>query len=299
MTNRDSQEIKQTKQWFAELFGRAAPTYGQVGPKFFDYFGRRLVELAQIPKGASVLDVATGRGAILFPAAEAVGPHGHVVGIDLSEAMIQETAVEIKQRSLKNAEVQCMDAEYLHFPDTSFDYVLCSLSIFFFPQHDRALSEMHRVLKQGGVLGVTTFWRDDEHWKWMGDLFDKYLPQTPAEDESTNEEEGEEPPEPDFRSHEGMGAIMNTAGFTDIQIVGEEPDFVYGSEEEWWSTMWSAGMRARLERIESTAGSDALQRFKVEAFKQIQANKHSDGFYQMFSVLLTLATKPQDKRIDT
>ena len=292
MTNSDSQEIRETKQWFAELFDRAAPTYDQVGPKFFDYIGRRLVELAQIPKGATVLDVATGRGAILFPAVEAVGPNGHVVGIDLSEAMIQETAIEIKQRSLKNAEVQWMDAEYLKFPDASFDYVLCSLSIFFFPQLDRCLSEMHRVLKQGGVLGITTFWRDDERWKWMGDLFDKYLPQAPAEDESTNEEEGEEPPEPDFRSHEGMEAVMNTAGFTSPQIVGEEPDFVYGSEEEWWSTMWSHGMRARLERIESTAGSDALQRFKVDAFKQIQANKQSDGIHQMFSVLLTLAKKP-------
>jgi ubiquinone/menaquinone biosynthesis C-methylase UbiE len=291
MTNSNTQEIAQRKQWFAKLFDRVAPTYDQVGPKFFDYFGRRLVELAQIPKGASVLDVATGRGAILFPAAEAVGPQGHVIGIDLSEAMVQETSVEIKQRGLKNAEVRYMDAEYLQFPDASLDYVLCGLSIFFFPQLERALSEMRRVLKSGGVIGVTTFWRDDERWNWLGELFDKYLPQVP-EDETTTEEE--KPPGPDFRSHEGMEAVMNAAGFTNIQIVGEEPDFVYGNEEEWWSTVWSHGMRARLERIESTAGSDALQQFMADAFKKLQTNKQSDGFHHMWSVLFTLAKKLQE-----
>jgi hypothetical protein len=48
--------------------------YDRVGPRFFSHFGRRLVALAQIPSGAHVLDVATGRGAVLFPAAECVGP---------------------------------------------------------------------------------------------------------------------------------------------------------------------------------------------------------------------------------
>ena len=146
-----------------------------------------------------------------------------------AEMMVQETSVEIKQRGLKNAEVRCMDAENLQFPDAYFDYVLCGLSIFFFPQLDRALSEMRRVLKPGGVIGVTTFWRDDERWKWMGELFDKYLPQAPTEESPTEEE----PPEPDFRSHEGMEAVMGAAGFTNIQVVGEEPEFVYSNEEAW------------------------------------------------------------------
>jgi len=289
MTTNDSQEIEQTKKWFSELFDRAAPTYDQVGPRFFDYFGRRLVEMAQIPKGARVLDVATGRGAILIPAVEAVGSHGHVIGIDFSQIMVQETSAEIKKRGLQNVEVQFMDAEDLQFRDASFDYALCGLSIFFFPQLELALSEMHRVLKSGGIIGVTTFWRDDERWKWMGDLFDKYLPQPPTED-STAEDE---PPDPDFSSHEGMKAVMSNAGFTNIQIVGEEPEFVYQDEEAWWSTIWSHGMRARLEKIERTAGSDGLQQFKADALKELQTTKQSDGFHHMWSVLFTLATKPQ------
>lgn len=291
MTNNDSQENEQTKKWFSDLFNRAAPIYDQIGPKFFAYFGRCMVELSNIPKGARVLDVATGRGAILFPAAEVVGLSGYVMGIDLSYKMVQETSLEIKQRGIKNADVSIMDAERLQFPEASFDYVLCGLSIFFFPQLDRALSEMQRVLKPGGIVGVTTFWHDDERWKWLGELFDKYLPPAP-EDETTTEDDEEELTEPDFRSHEGMEAIMKGAGFTNIQITGEESNFVYGSEEEWWSTVWSHGMRARLERIESTSGSNALEQFKADAFKKLQTNKQSDGFHHTWSVLFTLATKP-------
>jgi len=51
-------------------------------------------------------------------------------------------------------------------------------------------------------------------------------------------------------------------------------------------------MRARLEKIERTAGLDALQQFKTDAFRELQTNKQSDGFHQMFSVLFTLAKKP-------
>jgi len=67
MDNKESSDVTEGKHEVAGIFGRAAPTYDRVGPRFFSHFGRRLVTLAQIPGGAKVLDVATGRGAVLFP----------------------------------------------------------------------------------------------------------------------------------------------------------------------------------------------------------------------------------------
>jgi ubiquinone/menaquinone biosynthesis C-methylase UbiE len=128
-----SDRERRRKEGLARLFDQVASTYDHVGPRFFSHFGRRLVEVTQIPTGAVVLDVATGRGAILFPAAEQVGPQGHAVGIDLSARMVRETVAEIKSCGLKNIEVFQMDAEYLTFPGASFDVVLCGLSLFFFP----------------------------------------------------------------------------------------------------------------------------------------------------------------------
>src|SRR5438093_12954754 len=104
------------KQRVADLYTRAAGSYGKIGPRLFQHVGRRLVEVAGVFPGARVLDVATGRGAVLFCAAERVGPTGQVLGIDLSEGMVRETAAEIDRAGLANAEVRLMDAEQLALP---------------------------------------------------------------------------------------------------------------------------------------------------------------------------------------
>lgn len=283
----DPPEIAAYKGYMADLFSRAAPIYDQVGPRFFSHFGRRLVELCKIPKGASVLDVACGRGAVLFPVSKSVGANGRVTGVDLSGNMVKETRASVAELGLENVDVLEMDAEKLDFSDASFDYVLCSLSIFIFPRPSLAIAEMRRVLKPGGRVGLTTFWRDDERWQWLGDLFAKYLPPS----EETEDQEEEEDDEPDFRSPEGMRIFLDSAGFSDIVTQGEEVDLVYRSEGEWWETIWSHGMRGTLERIERTSGPDALSAFKDEAFEKLQGVRGSTGFHHMWSVLFTLATK--------
>jgi ubiquinone/menaquinone biosynthesis C-methylase UbiE len=117
----------------------------------------RIWEVAQIPSGSKVLDVATGRGAVLYPASESVGFQGSVTGIDLSEKMVQETNKELAGKKMfSNVEVRQMDAEHLGFPDESFDFVLCGFAIFFFPQLDKAMAEFHRVLKPTGQICVST-----------------------------------------------------------------------------------------------------------------------------------------------
>src|SRR5215469_6910597 len=109
------------KEYVAGLYGRVAATYGRIGPDLFAPFGRFLVARMQLSPGQRVLDVAMGRGAVLFAAAELVGPTGFVVGIDLAEQMVQETAAELRERRMTNAIVRPMDAEQLDFPSASFD----------------------------------------------------------------------------------------------------------------------------------------------------------------------------------
>src|SRR5215472_11226069 len=108
------------------LFSRAAPTYDRIGPQVFAHFGERLIELTRPAPDAAVLDVATGRGAVLLPAARQVGPGGRVIGIDLSSAMVREIEADIRSAGLsRHIETRQMDAEHLDFPDASFDQVLC------------------------------------------------------------------------------------------------------------------------------------------------------------------------------
>lgn len=124
----------------AGLYNRVASIYGRVGPDPFAYAGKGLVERIGIAEGARVLDVGVGRGANLFPAAEKVGPHGQVIGIDLAEEMLRETRAEIERRGLLNASVLAMDAENLAFETASFDYLLCGFAIFLFPHFEQALA---------------------------------------------------------------------------------------------------------------------------------------------------------------
>src|SRR5512142_2158763 len=106
MEDQEDPEITEQKQETAGVFSRGAATFDQVGPPFFSHFGRQLVELAQISEGARILDIATGRGAVLFAAAERLGEQGYVTGVDLAKDMVEETRREIERRALKNVDVR-------------------------------------------------------------------------------------------------------------------------------------------------------------------------------------------------
>lgn len=254
------------------VFTRSASSYGHI--RYFPIFGEWLVENAQISEGAKVLDIACGRGAVLFPAAERVGPNGHVTGIDLAEGMARETQTEIERRGLNQAEARQMDAENLTFPDSSFDFILCGFSLQFFPHLEQALSEFKRVLKPDGRIAVTTWGADDERWDWFEDLRTDYGAAISLGSQSLD------------TPHE-IEDWFSKAGFVNIQISTKEIDLAYSDEEEWWNVLWSISGRAGLEKI----GAERLARLTAEAFEKMQAQKEVDGFHHRLAAFCTTATK--------
>ena len=266
-----------SKKHVAGIFSRAASTYDRVGPPFFSYFGRRLVELARIPNGTAVLDVATGRGAILFPAAEQVGSCGRAVGVDLSAGMLRELAADIERANLGHAAICQMDAESLAFSSASFDFVFCGHSIYYFPC---AVREFYRVLKIGGQVGVTIIATGCTDWLW-----EALASYAPAQD-SRADDEGEESDLP-VNTPNGLQRLLSEAGFENIRVIEEEADFVYANEQEWWATMWTLGLRGTMEEMETTT----LERFKREIFERIQAFRQPDGFHIVFRVLCALGER--------
>ena len=254
------------------VFTRSASTYEHI--RYFPIFGEWLVETAQIPKESKVLDVACGRGAVLFTAAERVGPNGHVIGIDLAEGMARETQMEIQRRGLKQAEARQMDAENLVFPDSSFDFVLCGFSLQFFPHLEQALSEFRRVLKPAGRIAVTTWGADDERWDWFEDLRTVYSASISLGSQSLDKPEE-------------IQGWFSQAGFINIQISTKEIDMVYLDEEEWWNMVWSISGRAGLEKL----SPEDLKRLKTEAFEKVQTQKQEDGFHYRLEAFCTVAGK--------
>jgi len=108
---------------------------------FWEYFGRRTIELASLPSGSRVLDLCCGSGASALTAAEAVGPTGNVIGVDLANQLLESARTKAIQRRLGNIEFEIGDMLSMRFPVASFDAVVCVFGIFFVPDMAKAVGE--------------------------------------------------------------------------------------------------------------------------------------------------------------
>jgi SAM-dependent methyltransferase len=108
-----------------------------------------LVEYAQPRPGMQVLDLASGTGEPAITLASRIGPTGHVVALDLSVDLLAIAAERARQRGFTNVSTQQADAQALPFPDDRFDLATCRFGVMFFPDVERALRELFRVLKPG------------------------------------------------------------------------------------------------------------------------------------------------------
>jgi ubiquinone/menaquinone biosynthesis C-methylase UbiE len=124
-----------------------------------------LISQAALSPGERVLDVACGTGLVALQAARAVGSGGRVLGIDISQRMVDAATSCAQQRSLKHVDFQRMDAERIESPDAAFDVVLCALGLMYLPDPEQALREMRRVLRPGGRM-VVAVWGEHARCGW-------------------------------------------------------------------------------------------------------------------------------------
>lgn len=286
MTSLGPGEYAQRKREIIGVYDRAAGSYDQVGIQQSTYFGRFLIDRLNIPTGAQVLDVATGRGALLFPAAERVGPTGHVIGIDLAPAMVAETSSEIEARGLAQAEVRRMDADEISFPEHSFDYILCGFALHFF-DYARALERFRLLLKPGGTLTTSHPYvptgdpENMERWKWVFELTRQVFPPCfvpPSSWTAPNR----------LNRPERMQAALAEAGFCDISTWSEEAILYFRDEEDWWSWEWSQASRFWLEGM----SPEGLARFKSVALDKLRGMKGPTGIPIRQGALFAMAKAP-------
>src|ERR1700755_629045 len=99
----------------AFTYNAAADFYDASPLSFWDYFGRRTIELASLSIGSRVLDVCCGSGASALAAAEAVGPNGNVIGVDLAKRLLDLARTKAIQRRLTNIEFEVGDMLSMRF----------------------------------------------------------------------------------------------------------------------------------------------------------------------------------------
>jgi ubiquinone/menaquinone biosynthesis C-methylase UbiE len=169
-----------------ELWPRFLEPSGRPGPDYWVYFAERLARLATIPEGATILDLGTFDGNVLFRAMERMGAQGYGVGIDIDYDGFNDGVGEVEQRgcSEKVTFLQ-MDANALGFPPEVFDTVLANFvgwdhcfdfDRMEFTSSDKIMSEIMRVLKPGGQVGIGA-WVKQSDIDWIVGEFKKYLPE--------------------------------------------------------------------------------------------------------------------------
>lgn len=142
-------------QWEA-----AAAAWHRWGPTLRSWLGPatdRMLDLAGVVPGTRVLDVAAGAGDQTLQIASRVGPGGSVLATDISPAILAFAAAEAKRAGFVHVATRAMDGEQLELEDGAIDVVVSRVGLIYFPDQQRALSEMRRVLVPGGRVAAIVY----------------------------------------------------------------------------------------------------------------------------------------------
>jgi ubiquinone/menaquinone biosynthesis C-methylase UbiE len=153
----------------------AAAEYDRAFAHVSSHFLPFLIGAAGVAPGMRVLDIATGTGLAAAECLRAVGPTGRVVAADLSEAMVEQARQRLS--GAPNVTLAVENGQSLTFIDSSFDALICSLGLMFFPDPSRGLSEFLRVLRPGGRAAASVLTVPERSYNGrINAVIAKYLP---------------------------------------------------------------------------------------------------------------------------
>jgi enediyne biosynthesis protein CalE5 len=188
----------------------------------------RLLALTEPVAGERALELACGPGGLGLAAATRVGPGGEVVMSDVAAEMVAIAARRAGELGLTNVTTRVIDLEAIDEPDESFDVVLCREGLMFATDPGRALSEIGRVLRPGGRLGVAV-WDARERNPWLSVVFDavsavldRPVPPPGLPNPFTLGDAGR------------LDSLLREAGLTDVGVSDLAVPLRAGSFDEWW-----------------------------------------------------------------
>ncbi|MEX2593689.1 MAG: bifunctional demethylmenaquinone methyltransferase/2-methoxy-6-polyprenyl-1,4-benzoquinol methylase UbiE [Anditalea sp.] len=136
---------------------------------------KKAIKMLQKDQPKLILDIATGTGDFAIEAL-ALKPD-KVIGVDISEGMLQEGKKKMVKRKLDDLiELQLGDSEKLLFPENKFDAVIVSFGVRNFENLEKGLAEMYRVLKPGGKTVIVEFSKPEKFPMKQGyNFYFKYI----------------------------------------------------------------------------------------------------------------------------
>ncbi len=151
----------------AARFGKSAPCPASLAYLVNNPIRRRytrpILGRVGIQPGECVLELGPGPGVFTVEAAQRVGPEGRLIAVDIQLAMIAHVEKRVRKAGLTNVETHIADAYHLPLEDDSVDRAFLVAVLPEIPDQARALAELRRVIKPGGVLSITEDFTDPDY----------------------------------------------------------------------------------------------------------------------------------------
>jgi ubiquinone/menaquinone biosynthesis C-methylase UbiE len=148
------------KETTRQQWQNAAKPWDSWGQTLHEWLGPAtdvMLDMAGIGLGSRVLDVAAGAGEQTLTIAKRVGPAGYVLATDISSNILDLCTRNVREAGFTNVVTRVMDGENLELDEDSFDAVVSRVGLIYFPDQQKALTGMRRVLKPGGRVAAIVY----------------------------------------------------------------------------------------------------------------------------------------------
>ncbi len=252
--------------------------------------GEAAMDRAQLQRGEDVLDIGCGCGQTTLELAARVGAEGSVLGLDISNPMLESARERARQSDLGNVEFQQADAQTREFDTEGFDLLFSRFGVMFFASPVEAFANLLSALRPGGRL-VFVAWQALIRNPWM---------QLPIVAAAKHLPPGAPPPDPNapgpfaFADQERVQGILRESGFENIRHESLERDLLIGGGRslddsvEFLAQLGPAG--AALREASATLRSAVMSEIQ-NAIRPFQA---SNGVRMPSATWIMSAERPTD-----
>ena len=212
-------ETAPTHDWNGDSGQRWAANLTRLDVMLED-FGNAAIAAANVRPGEQILDIGCGSGTSTFPLAGRVGPGGHVLGVDISEQLVEIARAAAPAGT--PVEFRCADAATAPLPAGKFDLLFSRFGVMFFDDPVAAFAHMRGALKPGGRLAFVC-WRGAQENDWVR------LPMAAIREIVQPAPADPNAPGPfAFGDRQKVADILSAAGFTAIDITAFDTSISYG-----------------------------------------------------------------------
>jgi SAM-dependent methyltransferase len=237
-----------------------------------------------ITGGENVLEIGCGTGALTVPLAAALGDHGRLVAIDISEPMLGVARQRVEERGLHNVKLLLGDAQVVEFEPAAFDLATSRMGVMFFANPTAAFRNIGGALKPGGRLTFACWapLEENRHWLISYDIVLRHL--GPPAPQPANVPSPLAFADPDY-----IRGFLAGAGFAEVTVERAHPTIIGGSPEEEAQQALMMGPTARL--IEEKKPTELTRQTIAREIEAAFAAEASSGPIRLPATIFVVAAR--------